>query len=109
MKTYNLYFELKETASESEVLKIASEFANDLQLKGVIDSWAINVLTNAISFTEMLKYHMAIDFKDESHMERGFGEVRSKYMNEEPHSQLMSSVSTFKVTFTERVKEDLVQ
>ena len=102
MDTYNIYFDLKEGIKESDVFHLATEFAKALKKEGVIDEFKLNTIEDKGNFPEIPDLHMAVYFKSAAHMDDGFKIVQSKYLNEHPHSELMASVSNFKVSFGQR-------
>lgn len=103
MQIYNLHFNIKGSCLEAEVISLAKEFAGAMVKEGVISSFSLEKTTDIGSFDEMLDFHMAIHFASEEHMGNGFSVVREKYMYAYPHNKLMSSVSSFKVSFSEQI------
>ncbi|MFL0798730.1 MAG: hypothetical protein K6L73_14705 [Cellvibrionaceae bacterium] len=102
---YNLFFNLKDSTDEPEIIGLAAEFAELLKGQGDIDGYMIEKTTPNQSLPDLPEYHMAVYFKSKSAMDEAFQLIREKYMNIYQHAKLMSSVSEFKVTFSEIIKD----
>lgn len=101
MKTYNVFYSVKEGLDPEVVVKLTQEFVNQLAESGLIQSAQFNKVLNKGNFPEMSDYHLAVHFNSQSHMDDSFQIVRDTLMNQHPHIELMRSVEGFKVTFTE--------
>lgn len=101
MNTYNIYFTPKEEVDHDHLLELAHRFATFLQGQGLIQSYSLSRVTSPGNFKAMPHYSMAVDFASAQAMEQGFSEIRHSHMHRFPHSELMQSVSDFKVTFSE--------
>ncbi|MGF1756209.1 hypothetical protein L4C33_21800 [Vibrio makurazakiensis] len=104
MKTYNVFYTVKDGVDEYRVLRLTHEFAELLLNDKLIESAAVHKVANQGNFEEMPNYHMAVNFRDQRQMDDAFKIIRDRYMVQPPHSELMSSVTEFKVTFTERTE-----
>ncbi|WP_341937291.1 DUF6614 family protein [Marinimicrobium sp. C2-29] len=101
MNTYNVYFTPKEEIDHNHLLELAHRFATFLQEQGLIQSYNLSRITSPGNFEAMPQYTMAVSFSSAQAMEQSFSEIRKSHMHRFPHSELMQSVSDFKVTFSE--------
>ncbi len=101
MKSYNVFYSVKDDVDPSYVSSLTHEFIELLSSHELVYSAVCYKVTNKGNFQEMPDFHVAVNFRDQDHMSESFKIVRDSFMNEHPHVELMKSTKEFKVTFTE--------
>ncbi|EPF2928081.1 DUF6614 family protein [Vibrio navarrensis] len=105
MKTYNVFYSVKQGVSSEQVSKLTDEFIAQLRTHELIESAASSRIINKGNFPEMPDFHLAVNFKDQAQMDASFHTIRLSLMTTYPHADLMRSVADFKVTFSESLSD----
>ncbi|WP_342607166.1 hypothetical protein [Vibrio tritonius] len=101
MTSYNVFYSIKDDVDTHYVTCLTQEFVQLLSEHDLVESVTCSKLTNKGNFPEMPDFHLAVNFRNQDHMNESFDTVRRTLMNEHPHSELMKSTKEFKVTFSE--------
>ena len=101
---YNVWFSFKEDLDESEEIQKLHHFLADFKRRSMIHEYRL--MKNRVSKQKstLLKYHVVIEFGDDSQFEPPFAEIAQIGIHSGLHGAMIENVSDFLV----EVFEDII-
>lgn len=100
--TYHVFFSPKSGFSESEVIGIISQFADNEIKENFMDSYSLIKFDNKASFSELDDYHFSANYKSLEDRQKA-SKAMSKAYTKEPHLSMMKMTENFKVAFSQEL------
>lgn len=111
MFIYNIYFDVKKGTEQSildkdteqNVIELTLSFIDTLKQQSMLSSAQLHQQLDKATFRDLPDFHLQVMFEDEKHMDDCFLYVRQQLLTTYPHSELMNSVTNFKVSFAKSI------
>jgi hypothetical protein len=94
---YNIWFNLQNNISETEILETFRSFLGDLYSAGEIAGFQLLRNSGADGQTEMLRFQALVEFRDDAQFSAAFAAQAARGIHTGLHGRIMASVSDFRI------------